>query len=349
MPIPTNALRRCDHSRAREVLRWQGVLGIAENTYPHPEGVTFEEVTSGRPICKLRVSHLTQAFIEHSQAPPNYEAAWEKALDEEDIPWHLVRHRIHHPAVSPKDKKPALRILHRSLYTRTWKSPHATCRLCGEARDRLSHLADCPCIKHIFGMLFEDHEITPKFVYLGLTKDNTPLKGWDTVFHVLIWKFVLIAYTRHDLHNEPFDGYCIIERVLHRSAVRFEAYAHQTKMRWIHEQSQGKTAGSAWLRKCNEAVAPLARFDGKGDPQFRDKLYVIYAMAGLYKDRPHKRLEDPFMERPLILKHTYDVANTANDASPEWLTREKERNSKLREINARTARENKKRLSHTNI
>ena len=56
VPIPTDSLRRCDHNRAREVLRWKGVIGIAENAYPHPEGVTFEEVTSGRPLSKLRVS-----------------------------------------------------------------------------------------------------------------------------------------------------------------------------------------------------------------------------------------------------------------------------------------------------
>ena len=109
VPIPTDALRRCDHNRAREVLRWKGVLGIAENTYPHPAGVTFEEVTSGRPLSRLRVSHLTQAFVEHSQAPPSYETAWEKALKEESLPWPLVRQKIHHLALSPKDEKLLLR------------------------------------------------------------------------------------------------------------------------------------------------------------------------------------------------------------------------------------------------
>lgn len=32
-------------------------------------------------------------------------------------------------------------------------------------------------------------------VYLGLTKDNAPLQGWVTVFHTLIWKYILISYT----------------------------------------------------------------------------------------------------------------------------------------------------------
>ena len=349
IPIPTDSLRRCDHSRAREVLRWKGVLGIAENTYPHPEGVTFEEVTSGRPLSKLRVSHLTQAFVEHSQHPPNYEAAWERALGEESLPWHLVRQRIHHPALSPKDKKPSLRILHRSLYTRTWKDPRATCRLCGEAYDRLSHLGTCPHIKYIFKMLFDDYEITPKFIYLGLTKDNAPLKGWETVFHTLIWKFILIAYTRHDLHNEPFDGYCIIESVLHRSAVRLEAYAHQIKMRWVHEQSQGGELKKSWLQRCDKTVAPLMSFDEEGNLRFSEAMYTVYTMAGIYKDRPHKTRKERVKERPYNLAHEYDKEeHTDKPPPPEWLIKENERNSKLRKINARVARENKKRLTHNN-
>ena len=40
---------------AREIIRWKGVLGLAKNADPYPEGVTFEEATSSRPISKRRV------------------------------------------------------------------------------------------------------------------------------------------------------------------------------------------------------------------------------------------------------------------------------------------------------
>lgn len=76
--------------RAREIIRWKGLLSTAENTYPQPAGFTVEEVASGRPLNKLKVSHLTKAFIEHSQAHHKYEAAWEEALGEEVLPWQLV-------------------------------------------------------------------------------------------------------------------------------------------------------------------------------------------------------------------------------------------------------------------
>lgn len=35
--------------------------------YPHPEGISFEEIPSGRQLNTLRVLHLTQAIIELSQ------------------------------------------------------------------------------------------------------------------------------------------------------------------------------------------------------------------------------------------------------------------------------------------
>lgn len=94
----TDALRACDRITARKIVTWKEVLGIAENTYPHAEGVTFEEVTSGRPLSEQRGSHMTPAFIELSQAAPKYKAALEKAQSEETLPWHLVRQIINHPA-----------------------------------------------------------------------------------------------------------------------------------------------------------------------------------------------------------------------------------------------------------
>lgn len=54
---------------------------------------------------------------------------------------------------------------------------------------------------------FKNCEVRPKMAYLGVNKENGPLTGLVTVFHTLIWKLILIAYIRHDLNIEPFDGY----------------------------------------------------------------------------------------------------------------------------------------------
>lgn len=64
VPLPTNALSRCDHTRAQDVRRWKVVLGIAENTYPHLEGVNFEEVTSGKPLSETAAGFTSHTSIQ---------------------------------------------------------------------------------------------------------------------------------------------------------------------------------------------------------------------------------------------------------------------------------------------
>lgn len=90
----------------------------------------------------------------------------------------IIRRKVHHLALSHTDMKPALRILHRSLCTRSCKDPMAPCLLCGEAQARLSHLARCHCIMHLFETFFKHYKTTPYFIYQGLNNDNAPLKEW---------------------------------------------------------------------------------------------------------------------------------------------------------------------------
>ena len=60
------------------------------------------------------------------------------------------------------------------------------------------------------------------------------------MIHTLIWKFVLIAFTRLDTCGERPDTDSIAKSVLYRSAVRLEAYAHRMKAQHLHATSQFK-------------------------------------------------------------------------------------------------------------
>lgn len=122
--IPTDALRRVDHNRAREVRKWKGMSGIfAENNYPDPEGMTFEEVATDEPLSKLRLIHLTQAFIELCQTSPRGHGNCENALGGEGLPWHLVQGKKPPRPVTQGRKGCTHPPLHRSLYSRTWTDP----------------------------------------------------------------------------------------------------------------------------------------------------------------------------------------------------------------------------------
>ena len=125
---------------------------------------------------------------------------------------------------------------------RTWVDFSAPCRLCGEGKDTLSHLAECNVIISMFSalLLSKENPPGPKLIYLGLHKDNTPLAGWNAVLHTLLWKFILIAFTRIDTCGEKPDASAIRRSVLYRSAVRLEAYAHRVQAQQVHAASQHK-------------------------------------------------------------------------------------------------------------
>ena len=70
----------CAHHRARKVLRWNGVVGIAENAYPHPKGWTLIHLYDGSTLDKIQIKHLTAAFLEPLTSLPNCQEAWEISL-----------------------------------------------------------------------------------------------------------------------------------------------------------------------------------------------------------------------------------------------------------------------------
>ena len=108
LPMPVTGetpLKKCDFSRMREVLWWHGVVGIAEATYPHPQGWTFAELETPIPLHKIRIRHLTTAFRNSTTVLPSCRRGWEAALKIEGLPWHLVYQRLYHPALTSRDRK----------------------------------------------------------------------------------------------------------------------------------------------------------------------------------------------------------------------------------------------------
>jgi hypothetical protein len=129
MPVTGETpLKKCDFSRMREVLWWHGVVGIAEATHPHPQGWTFAELETPIPLHKILVRHLTTAFRNSTTVLPSCRRGWEAALQIEGLPWHLVYQRLYHPALTSRDRKNNMRILNRSLSTRSWSDKSACCR-----------------------------------------------------------------------------------------------------------------------------------------------------------------------------------------------------------------------------
>lgn len=58
---------------------------MAQIIHPISEVVTFEDAAKGKPLSKLRVTHLTQALIEHNKALPRSDVNFKKALGERGL------------------------------------------------------------------------------------------------------------------------------------------------------------------------------------------------------------------------------------------------------------------------
>jgi hypothetical protein len=77
------------------------------------------ETSSPWPWPHIRIRHLTAAFRNLTTVPPSCRRGWETALGLEGLPWHLINQRLYHPALTSRDRKNNLRILNRSLSTRS--------------------------------------------------------------------------------------------------------------------------------------------------------------------------------------------------------------------------------------
>jgi exonuclease III len=252
-------------------------VGVAEDTYPHPGSWTVVNLLTPAPIDRLTVRLLTTAFSAYATERPRAEARWEGLLG--SIPWPLVWRRFSNPLLTPKDTKNAMRIAHRSLYSKR----EEVCRLCKQGRDRLSHLASCPVLAPLFASF--DETLSPLLIYLGLRADRSALKGGNEALHCILWKFILIHYTRVSMEGVPFSSAAVGEQALRRFLVRLEAYA-STVQRDIRQATQRDNAPAdkiaAILKRANRAVAPMAGFTPRGRLLLDHVLREDGIMVGTY-------------------------------------------------------------------
>ena len=71
--------------------------------------------------------------------------------------------------------------------------------------------------------ILEDNP-SPQLMYLGLRRDWSPLTGYAAAYYTILWKFILIQYTRVDTDDAEFD-----ERYIMTAAATSEANAREDR------------------------------------------------------------------------------------------------------------------------
>jgi hypothetical protein len=159
----------------RRALRWgEGVIGIAEHTFPHPKGWHM----GGIPLDELTIKNMTAHLRRKKERRPNAESRWEKRMRIK--PWHhmwdigpwenkttpapLIRKRerveVRLPfdklwdsfrggLLTPPDMSTAHKFSHRGIFTPNRRAGGLGCPLCGGRGDQL-HLAECSGLEPVY-------------------------------------------------------------------------------------------------------------------------------------------------------------------------------------------------------
>ena len=232
-------------SDLRPALMWDGgPVGVAETTYPHPQGWQLEGAQAGTTMEGMTVRVLTALYRREYECEPSCYTNWPKAVGQVDM--QKVIERLASPLITPRDFKSYYRILNRSLYTRNFADcPDTSCRLCARTPERFSHLADCPKIREVFAR-FRDYlaksvkgaQLDARLIYLGAYGSKV-LTGSMSALHVITWKFVIIAFTRADTEGAAFKPAKVWRDTVRRFSVRLQAYVEGKRRGRMKREARG--------------------------------------------------------------------------------------------------------------
>ena len=265
-PIPTGESIHIHSSNIRDALWWgEGIVGIAESTFPHPEGWTVQGTDC--PIDKLSVKRLTAAFrLTAPFTEPTCKATWTRKLGE--IKWELIGLKYNLKILSPRDfMSHCKNILHRALLTRhiNKDAPSFLCRLCRRKEENITHLARCSTLAKVWDKylsLAKYDGLSPverdRLILLGIPPSGGPLPPALSDLHLITWKFIIIHFTLVDLKRQKFIPDEVWKGALRRYLSKLNSAVFKAKLRLDRCAAREETFSCNSL---NAALKPLASID----------------------------------------------------------------------------------------
>ena len=99
-------------------------------------------------------------------------------------------------------------------------------------------------------------------VCLGVHNERIPPGGLLALF-LIMWKMIIIQFTRVDLEHSSFNPTQVWEMALRRLVVRVRARAHSIKLKALRIEARGDPPPEE-PRALNRRLMPLASVDGQG-------------------------------------------------------------------------------------
>ena len=101
-------------------------------------------------------------------------------------------------------------------------------------------------------------------MYLGLRRDWSPLTGYAAAYYTILWKFILIQYTRVDTDDTEFDERYIMTAAARRTHERIEGYGRVLQLEIERYRSRGQPTPPTLLARYRRHVGPEYSFSESG-------------------------------------------------------------------------------------
>ena len=290
----------------RDAIMWDGgPVGIAEAFYPHPKGWRLQGAKEGSNLEGMTVRVLTALFRQPHEQEPTCYSTWPSKCKGCDM--HTIAARLTSPLITPRDFKSYYRILNRNLYTRNISiGPHALCRLCDKSPERFSHIGECPIILATFqplqalaGKYVKDVPLDERLIYLGMAGARV-LPGPLSDLHIILWKFVMISFTRKDTCNEDFKPARIWKDTVRRFRARLMAYKEKVRrhrLKWLVSK-QREALPTTILANLNKHLKPCAEVSEVGFITWSQPLTELMGTMKLPLEAPTKPT-NPWKFKPI--------------------------------------------------
>ena len=257
-PSPTTKALLVRPEEDRATTKWgQGIAGISESFFPHPERWRLEGID--KPLDLITVKDLTRALTRQFSEPPTCFTSWPKRFEHIDLRGISERYSV--GIVTPVDFGSHYKlVMHNSLLTNP-HNPEAIspmCRLCGRCRESLTHFGECIKIKPIFewlrhidggvrwndqllNLMGQHHSITR--VLSPLPVEASPSSGiippGISLVHFCTWKFILIHLTLASLNGQPFMTDTILSQIRRRIRRKIDSAREGLRIEVVRAEARG--------------------------------------------------------------------------------------------------------------
>ena len=145
------------------------------------------------------------------------------------------------------------------------------CRVCGMWPERQSHLPQCAKFLEVFQRF---HNLAASCIKMGDLDEPLMMLGWMgsaylppalSAIHIILWKFIMITFTRIEIHGEKWDTEAIWAQTLHRARTRFIAHAEGARRWSVARWAKGDTIPVGVITRWNRQVEPVAYYDDEGN------------------------------------------------------------------------------------